>query len=117
MSESIPISGKVIKVEETKTYGAKGFQKRIMVIEIEDGKFPQKIPVEAVQKNVDLFDGIQEGDEVTAKCNLRGSEYNGKYFLSLQCWKLERGASSENHDRPPIPADLPVDDFYQEVPF
>jgi len=38
MSESIPITGTVIKVDETKEYGSNGFTKRLMVIEVPDGQ-------------------------------------------------------------------------------
>ena len=117
MSESIKISGQVILVEETKEYGSNGFTKRTMVIEVPDGQYPQKIPVEAVKDKCTMFDGISEGDMVTADCNLRGSEWKDRFFLSLNCWKIAVEGKVQVEDRPPLPPDdAPADDL-GEIPF
>lgn len=118
MSESIKLTGLVIKVEETKEYGSNGFQKRLMVIEVQDGQYSNKIPVEAVKDKCSLFDGIHEGDTVSVECNLRGSEWNDRYFLSLTCWRVSIEGKGNNalDDRPPLPPDTqaPADD---DIPF
>ena len=31
------------------------------------------------------------GQEVTVHFNLRGNEYNGKYYVNLQAWRLDKG--------------------------
>jgi len=119
MSESIQITGTVIKVEETKEYGSNGFTKRLMVIEVPDGQYSNKIPVEAVKDKCAMFDGVNEGDAVTANCNLRSNEWNDRYFLSAQCWKISvDGKAQPADDRPPLPMDDAPDDVVDDdVPF
>ena len=39
-----------------------------------------------------LLDAFNEGDAVSVGINLRGSEYNGKYYLNAQGWKINKGA-------------------------
>ena len=56
MSEAT-VQGVVHLVEETKTYGQKGFRKRLVVLEQENGRFTNFIPVEFVQDNCDSADG------------------------------------------------------------
>ena len=101
MSESVIVTGTVIKVEAPVAFGSKGFRKATIVIKTEDAKFPQSIPVEASGKKADLFAeaNICEGDTVTAACDLQGREWNGKYFLSLSAWKLE--SDSQSHQPAP----------------
>ena len=101
MSEQYKISGTVYKIGEIQTFDS-GFQKRVMVIETDD-KYPQKIPVEAYKDKCSMFDGIETGDNVTAFINLRGSEWNDKFFLSANCWKIEAVEGKELvEDRPPV---------------
>ena len=96
MSEISTVSGTVIKIGETESVGNKGFKKRVLVVETEDEKYPQPIPVEAVQDKCDLFDGLRLGDKVTAFVNLRGSAWKDRHFLSLSCWKIENQDESRS---------------------
>jgi hypothetical protein len=115
------VKGKVKVVNATEEVGAKGFKKRLLVVETEE-TYPQSIPVEFVQDKCNLLDYIQVGQDVTVQINLRGSEYNGRYYVQLQGWKIE--ASSEyattpnpvSNMQPPLPtspqsAPLPADDL------
>jgi hypothetical protein len=96
MSDSVEIKGTVHLVEETKEYGQKGFTKRMMVIET-DSKFNNLIAVEAVKDKCEMFDGLTEGDEVTAHVNIDGRAWNDRFFVSLNCWRVEQGASKPSH--------------------
>jgi len=64
------------------------FKKRTVVLNT-GGDYPQSVPFEFVQGNVDKLDGFGVGEEVTIHFNLRGQAYNGKYYPSLQGWKIE----------------------------
>lgn len=106
MSESVIVTGTVIKVEAPVAFGSKGFRKATIVIKTEDDKFPQSIPVEASGKKADLFveANIMVGDTVTASCNLQGREWQNRFFLSLSAWKVE----SDSQSRQPAPRrDIP----------
>lgn len=82
------IKGTVKQVTDTETVGEKGFQKRQIVVTIGDASYPQHIPVEFVQDKVDLLDDINAGEIVEIDINLRGREWNDKYYVSVQGWKI-----------------------------
>ena len=81
------LTGKIKIVQEVKTFDS-GFTKREMVVIVEDGKYPQEINIEFVQDKVALLDTLQVGQEVTVTFDIRGREYNGRYFNNLQGWKI-----------------------------
>jgi len=86
MSE-LTIKGTIKVLEETKSFGSNGFEKRDFVIETE-GEYPQSIKLEFVQQKCELLDKFAEGQNVEVSFNLRGNEYNGKYYTNLQAWKI-----------------------------
>ena len=86
------ITGKIKKIGETETFGAKGFRKRGFVVEL-DEKYPQFIPMECVQDNVALLDKFSVGQFIKVGLNVQGREWinpegEAKYFLSLQAWSI-----------------------------
>lgn len=81
------LTGKIKLIQEAKTFDS-GFTKREMVVIVEDGKYPQEINLEFVQDKVALLDTLQVGQEVTVTFDIRGREYNGRYFNNLQGWKV-----------------------------
>jgi len=91
MSETYEVKGAVKFVGEMETLGAKGFTKRELIVTTPDEKYPQDLKIEFVKDNCSKLDSISVGDEVTVGVNLRGSEYNGKYYVSLTGWKIEKG--------------------------
>lgn len=84
------LSGIVHAVGEIKTYGAKGFQKRVVVIEQENGRWSNYIPVELTGDNCVLADDLQVGDEVEVGGNLTGRKWQKdpsaevQYFLGFE---------------------------------
>ena len=82
------IKGKVFLVGETETIGTKDFKKRLLVVET-DEQYSQKIPIDFVQDKVTLLDFITTGQEVVVSVNVRGNEYNGKYYVGLQGWQIK----------------------------
>lgn len=63
------------------------FRKREFVITTED-KYPQDILFQLTQNNTDLIDSIRVGEKVEVSYNLRGKEYNGRYYVSLDAWQV-----------------------------
>jgi single-strand DNA-binding protein len=130
MSQAYQIEGKIIIMDDTQTFGS-GFTKREFVIETSDDKYPQKIKLEAVKAGCDKLDAYKVGDGIKVDFNIRGNEYNGKYYVQLSAWKFERiGApvgvtspeygrheqrsGSQNGARPPANVQ---DDDGDEIPF
>jgi len=121
MSEISTVSGKVIKIGETESFGTGDFTKRIAVIEIADGQYTQEIPIEAVKDKCIMFDSISLGDMVTANVNLRGSAWKVCHFLSLQCWKInvDSVGTSDAPDIPGVGEGVAGDppEFDTDIPF
>lgn len=87
------LTGKIKLIQEPQTFNS-GFTKREMVVIVEDGKYPQEINLEFVQDKIALLDGLQPGQEVTVTFDIRGREYNGRYFNNLQGWKISAADAS-----------------------
>ena len=71
MSEA-KIRGIVHFIDETKTYGQKGFRKRLVVLEQDNDRFTNFIPVEFIQDNCDSVDQLNVGDDVEISYRLNG---------------------------------------------
>jgi len=82
------LTGKVHVIGTTEEVGNNGFTKRLIVIETQE-QYPQKLPIDFVKDKTNLLDKFQEGQEVKISINLRGNEYNGKYYVNLQGWRIE----------------------------
>lgn len=98
------LTGKVKLIQDLKQFDS-GFTKREMVVIVEDGKYPQEINLEFVQDKVTLLDNLQAGQEVTVTFDIRGREYNGRYFNNLQGWKVVatgQEASFSAEQQPPV---------------
>lgn len=84
------VSGVVHLIEETKTYGKKGFRKRLVVLEQDKGSFTNYVPIEFVREACDTVDEINQGDEIEVSYRLNGRRWQRdedsevKYFLSAE---------------------------------
>lgn len=109
-----------------------GFTKREFVVTTAHDRFPQDLKFETVKEKCSLLDGFAPGQPVVVSFDIRGNEYNGKYFVNLSCWKIQAddgGASNapaaerENRGEPaverePSAADLrDENDFDDDIPF
>ncbi|NLP57417.1 DUF3127 domain-containing protein [Lutibacter sp. B1] len=106
------ITGKIKKIDETKTYGASGFRKREMVITTNE-QYPQMLLVEFVQDKCDLLNSYQIGQDVKVSINLRGREWvnpqgEAVYFNSIQGWRIETLQAESSSEIPPM---APVENF------
>ena len=84
---SLQLTGTIKVIFQTETYPS-GFTKREFVVTTKE-QYPQDIKIELVKDKTAILDSFSEGQEVVVHFNLRGSEYQGKYFVSLQGWKVE----------------------------
>ena len=112
------LTGTIKLIFDPKTFNS-GFTKREMVVTVEAGRYEQEILLEFVQDKVSLLESLSPGDKVTVTFDIRGREYNGRYFNNLQGWKVETpdgGASTQAGDEaPPFPS---PDDFEDsDIPF
>lgn len=94
MSET-KVRGIVHVIEETKTYGQKGFRKRLVVLEQDNERFTNYIPVEFTNDNCDTVDGLNVGDDVEIDYRLNGRKWQKdpssevKYFLNAEGMRFQ----------------------------
>lgn len=124
-------AGKIKVINETQSFPS-GFTKREFVVTTGD-KYPQDLKFEIVKDKCSLLDAFELGQDVQVTFDIRGNEYNGKYFVNLSCWKIQ--ASDGSSPAPSRPAKEPSrgaapanaepamndlrdeDDFDDDVPF
>ena len=100
------VTGKIKKIDETKTFGTSGFRKREMVVTTNE-QYPQMIMVEFIQDKCDLLNSYQVGQDVKISINLRGREWinpegEAKYFNSIQGWRIEAAQAEGSVGAPPV---------------
>jgi len=101
------VRGVVHLIEETKTFGQKGFRKRLVVLEQSKGTFTNFIPVEFVKDGCDAVDELTVGEEIEVTYRLSGRRWQrdeaseAKYFLSAEGLSFRRLAGKGgSHDGP-----------------
>jgi len=119
------VSGIVHLIEETKTYGNKGFRKRLVVLEQEKGSFTNYIPVEFIRDSCESVDELNVGDEVEITYRLSGRRWQRdassepKYFLSAEAMSFQilSGGGETMSERVTEPNDAFAEASDDEAPF
>jgi exosome complex RNA-binding protein Rrp4 len=120
IDNNMEVTGKIKKIDETKTYGSSGFRKREMAITV-PGDYPQHLLIEFVQDKCDLLDSYKVGQDVKIAINLNGRiwvnpEGVDVYFNSIQGWRIEKadGVSENPTTQSTEPTTNVIDD---DLPF
>ncbi len=122
-------AGKIKLINDTQSFPS-GFTKREFVVTTSNDKFPQDLKFEVVKDKCSLLDSYQSGQEVQVTFDIRGNEYNGKYYVSLSCWKIQSSDGSAEPSRSsggssrsqssasgePVLSDLRNDDDFDDDP-
>ncbi|MFN8338488.1 MAG: DUF3127 domain-containing protein [Saprospiraceae bacterium] len=106
------------------------FQTREFVIST-DGTYPQYVKFQLTQDKCGIVDAMNEGEKIKVSFDLRGREWQGKYFTNLNAWKVEKagaanpiaqGGNNNSYAVPPIfeennngDGGLPAD--FDDLPF
>jgi len=85
---SFEVNGKLHKKYDTENK-TDSFQAREFVIVVESGNYPQYVKFQLTQDRCSSLDPFEEGQEMKVHIDLRGREWNGKYFTNLNAWRLE----------------------------
>lgn len=72
------------------------FQAREFILEIKSGNYSEYVKFQLVQDKCSLVDDYQEGDLIKVFFDLRGREWQGKYFTNLNAWRLAKVQGSES---------------------
>ena len=101
MSEA-SVRGKVHLIEDTKTYGQNGFRKRLVVLEQENDRFTNYIPLDFIRDSCDQVDQMNVGDDVEVKYRLSGRRWQRdpssevKFFLNAEAISFQVHGSNAN---------------------
>ena len=82
------LKGKLIHKGDAKQVSEK-FRVMDFVIETLDEKYPQKIQLQILNDRIAEMDKYSLGEELEVSFDIRGREYNGKYYNSLNAYKVE----------------------------
>ena len=109
---SLEVEGKLHKKFPTESKSTT-FQAREFVIEIKSGNYSEYVKFQLVQDKCSLIDDYQEGDLIKVYFDLRGREWQGKYFTNLNAWRLAKGQGTEspNTGNPPAAGKSSSGDF------
>ena len=104
MSE-LTIKGAIKLINPVKVISDK-FSVREFVITTAD-KYPQEVIFQTVNDKMDIIAPYGQGQEVTVSFNVRGREYNGKYYNTLDAYKVQGEVTSPVNEPMPMDDDLP----------
>jgi hypothetical protein len=85
---TVEITGEIKIIGELQTFDS-GFTK-LQVVITEDGQYPTDIPIDFLKDKTDYLQNFSVGDNVVVSANLKGSEYNGKYYVGLIAWRITK---------------------------
>lgn len=90
------------------------FKTREFVITTE-GMYPQYVKFQLTQDKCSAIDSFQEGERIKVSFDLRGREWQGKYFTNLNAWRVDKAsavaAANVHGDIPPPPPPEGQTDF------
>jgi hypothetical protein len=81
-----------------------GFTKREFVVTTAAERFPQDLKFDLTKEKCNLLNSFSEGQEVTVSFDIRGREYNGKYYVDLSAWKIQGGGGQAGSQAASAPA-------------
>lgn len=92
-------SGTIKRIFDTQTFPS-GFTKREFVLTTAADRYPQDLKFEVVKDKCSMLDQFEQDQEVVVNFDIRGNEYQGKYFVNLSCWKIQvAGGGGESGGR------------------
>jgi len=87
MSDST-IKGAIKLINPVKVISDK-FSVREFVVTTPDEKYPQDILFQTINDKMDVLESLGVGQQVEVSYNVRGREFNGRYYNTLDAWKVQ----------------------------
>jgi len=111
------LQGKLKVINDTKSFGTNGFQKREVVITTSE-QYPQHISIDFTQDKCLLLDSYKIGQDVKIGINIGGRQWENpqgetKYFNSITGWRIDDAAGEKTAPFEAAPSTLeePSDDL------
>lgn len=68
---------------------------KLQVVVTTSEQYPQDIAIDFLNDKVDLLKNFKTGMKVIVGINLRGREYNGKYYNNIVGWRISQDVSKD----------------------
>ncbi|MEY2725554.1 MAG: hypothetical protein RLZZ458_1421 [Planctomycetota bacterium] len=107
------ISGQIHLIEPTKSFGQKGFRKRVVVLQQTRGKLINFIPLDFLGDLCDAANSLRTGDTIRVSCRLTGRRWQRdphsevRFFISIEAIGFEY-ADAHRASAPTAVAEEPV---------
>lgn len=117
---------------QAKGVSARGEWVKQEVVFEQTGEFGRKVCVSFWGDKAQDAVGLKPGDKVKVAANVESREYNGRWYTEVRAWKIEKDSSasaapsadygwgapaSPGGGLPPISAEEPVKDEFDDLPF
>lgn len=101
-----------IKLIKEQQSSASGFTWREFVITTEEERFPQDVIFRCTKDRCALLDNFQPGERIQVSFDIRGREYNGKFFVNLEAFRFSSldAQAPQDTDDVPVADEPPLDD-------
>ena len=123
---SFEVNGTLVKKYETETKG-ESFRVRDFVIKTDDGsQYDNFVKFQTTQDRTSIIDDFNEGDEMKVHFDLRGRQWQDKYFTNLNAWRVEKvgggsgsapASSGPSFDNMPSASEEPSAEASDDLPF
>lgn len=88
------LKGKVYEIKPVESgEGRNGaWQKQLIVLEMENGKYPKKV---AIQFWSDLVnhESFVQGNDISIEADVESREFNGKWYTDAKAWRINKSTS------------------------
>lgn len=81
------LTGRIKIIKDEQTFPS-GFTKREFVITTEE-QYPNDISFELLKEKGELITKYNQGDRIKVSFDIRGREWQGKFFNSLVAWRID----------------------------
>lgn len=83
-------TGKIIYKGKRESIGQNGMEKLSLVLEeISDKDYKSSIMIEFFKDKIDMVENLGMGDTIKAYINPRAREYNGRWYNTVACRKVD----------------------------
>lgn len=112
--QELKLQGKIKQIGELQTFDS-GFTKVEFIITTVE-QYPQDVKFEIIKEKAEQFLKFNKVDQlVDVSFNVRGNEYNGKFYVNLQAWKVFKAEATETPEA--VNAVAQTEDEIEDLPF
>lgn len=116
MSNSLKFEGRLHVKMDTEIKG-ETFSVREFVLHNPSDEYPQFVKFQLTQDRCEKLDPIEVGSKVIVHFDLRGREWEGKFFTNLNAWRIELAGHPDSGGGDAAPEAKSTDKVEDDLPF